>query len=85
MGCGLTFDKLLRAELRVKLLWGVLRAKLLRGGAGCGPSYRGLVRAAGQDVEKCAVRAGLRAKLLRCRAGCVPGFGAICGAGLAAG
>ena len=72
-----------QAELRVKLLWGGLRAKLLRGVAGCGPSYRGMVRSAGQDVATFVGLAGLRAQLLR--AGCVPGFGIICGAGRAAG
>ena len=38
MGCGLTFDTLLQAELRA-LLQGWLRAKLLHGRVGCGPSY----------------------------------------------
>ena len=69
IGCRLTFDKLLRSELR-----GGLRAKLLRGGAVRAKLLRGgAVRAAGQVT---AGRAGglramvwqhlrLRAKLLR--------------------
>ena len=57
IGCRLTFDKLLRAELR-----GGLRAKLLRGRsgrgyAGCGPSYCGAGRADGNDVAKFAMQA----------------------------
>ena len=51
VGCRLTFDKLLRAELR-----GGLRAKLLQGGAGrggAGPGGAG--RAAGQVTAGRAV------------------------------
>ena len=59
----MTFDKLLQAELMAMLLWGGLRAQLLRGGVGqitagwavttfavwacCGPSHCGALRAAG--------------------------------------
>ncbi|KAK2193943.1 hypothetical protein NP493_4g03049 [Ridgeia piscesae] len=38
-----------QAELRVKLLWGGLRANLQRGGASCGPRSREMVRSAGED------------------------------------
>ena len=62
--CRLTFEKLLRAELR-----GGLRGKLLRGGLRamrwqnwrCQQIYRGAGRAAGQEMTD--VRGGLRDEL----------------------
>ena len=52
IGCRLTFEKLLRAELR-----GELRAKLLRGGAVRAVGQVTAGRAAGYDLAKFAVRA----------------------------
>ena len=74
MGCGLAFDKLLRAELRAKLLQGGLRAKLLRGGAGRGGTGRdGTGRGGavcGWQHLRCGLVAG-QVTAVRGGAGCV--------------
>ena len=63
IGCRLTFEKLLRAELR-----GGLRAKLLRDGAVRAASQITAGRAADYDVAKFAVRAECGPSY--CGAGC---------------